>query len=81
MKISKGQSETINLQTDNTLAKKGLIMIYKTLHRKLRLSGKKPHKKSRGELRYSKNISSTCSTSKTSAVLVQLVKRQQYLLN
>jgi hypothetical protein len=40
LKIPKGQSEVVNLRTDNTTAKrkraKGQTMIYKTLHRKLK---------------------------------------------
>jgi hypothetical protein len=58
----------INKSTDNTVAKrkrKGQIMIYKTLCRKLKLEKHEPPLKIRGEHRCSGRISSSYSTSGT----------------
>jgi len=49
LKVPKGESETVNQRrTNNTMAKiKGTIgqtMIYKTLHRKLKIERHQPHK-------------------------------------
>ena len=44
MKIPKGKSESVNLRTDNTTPKeKEQIMIYKTLHIKLKIEQQEPH--------------------------------------
>ena len=45
--MPKGQSESINRRTDNTMAKKkgtkGQTTIYKAPHRKLKIEQRKPH--------------------------------------
>jgi hypothetical protein len=44
LKIQKGYSESVNRRTDNTMANgKHTKMIYKTLHRKLKIEQHEPH--------------------------------------
>ena len=47
---------------------KGQTMIYKTLHRKLKIDQHEPHKKNWGELVCSGRVGSSCSTSGTRRV-------------
>ena len=63
--MPKGQSESINRRTDNTMAKrkgtKGQATIYKTLHRKQKIEQHEPSK-TRDELMCSGRAGSSCST-------------------
>lgn len=48
LKITKGQSEAVNLKyTDNRMAKRKRTIIYKTLHRQLMIEQDESRKKSR----------------------------------
>ena len=68
-------TRSVNRRTDNTMPKikrrKGQRMIYKTLHRKIKIEQHEHEPDwNRGELRCSGRVSSSCSTSSTLCVTV-----------